>query len=44
MMLATRDAHGLCESFGLKQLAAPERFSVELHSANAHVQVPPGAV
>jgi GNAT superfamily N-acetyltransferase len=42
MMLATRDAHGLYESFGFTHLAAPARF-MERHNPNAYSQPPIGA-
>lgn len=41
MMLATRDAHGLYESFGFTQLSNASRF-MERHNPNAYV-VPPNA-
>ncbi len=42
MMLATRDAHALYESFGFKALATPARF-MELHNPNAYVPTEPSA-
>jgi GNAT superfamily N-acetyltransferase len=42
MMLVTRDAHGLYERFGFKQLATPARF-MELHDPNAYSSPLPGA-
>jgi GNAT superfamily N-acetyltransferase len=42
MMLVTRDAHGLYESFGFKALTTPSRF-MELHIANAYQPSTPGA-
>jgi GNAT superfamily N-acetyltransferase len=40
MMLATRDAHGLYEKFGFKELATPARF-MELHNPNAYMPTTP---
>jgi GNAT superfamily N-acetyltransferase len=42
MMLATRDAHALYESFGFKALATPARF-MELHNPNAYALDKPSA-
>lgn len=42
MMLVTRDAHALYESFGFKPLATPARF-MELHNPNAYAPITPGA-